>query len=208
MLIMPKVIPQPYSPFLGHLPLFMAIRRTHLRNVQTTSTFFLRLLSLHWETYFPGAADPPAVIYLDLWPLVGEPIAIVNDAAMCQAVVAERHPPRHEQVKILSRAIATKRNLFEWDGAVHRVWRARLNPGFSMKNLLAHVAAGRLVDEVGIFAAGILALAPVAPPWGEGEDEDEDEDAREKKEAGWGEVFQMYPRTVALTFDIICSVSL
>lgn len=126
-----------------------------------------------------------------------EPVAIVNDAAMCQAIVAERNPPRHEQVKILSRAIATKRNLFEWDGPAHRVWRTRLNPGFSMKNLLAHVAMGRVVDEVSVFAEGIKALAPA--PRG---------DEKEEEEPGWGPVFQMFPRAVALTFDIICSVAL
>lgn len=132
---------------------------------------------------------------------MAEPIAIVNDAAMCQAIVAERNPPRHEQVKILSRAIATKRNLFEWDGPAHRVWRTRLNPGFSMKNLLAHVAMGRVVDEVGVFAEGIKALAP-APQGDEKEEEEEEEGV------GWGQVFQMFPRAVALTFDIICSVAL
>lgn len=153
----------------------------------------MRFLILDWKTYFPDCIDrggPPEVLYLDLWPLVDQPIAIVNDAALCQVIVSERLPVRHEQVKQLSRAISGDRNLFEWDGAQHRLWRMRLNPGFSMKNLLAHVAMGRVVDEVGIFVEGIKKFLPK-----DGGD-------------GWGEVFQMYPRTVALTFDIICSVAL
>lgn len=69
-----------------------------------------------------------------------------------------------------------------------------------MKNLLGHVAMGRVVDEVVIFAENIKRLAPVAKD-GEGDEEDEEE-------AKWGEVFQMFPMAVALTFDIICSVAL
>lgn len=193
-----KAIPQPYSLVLGHLPLLIAIRRTHFKDASPPSHYFLRFLALHWATYFPGCADPPAVIYLDLWPLVSQPIAIVHNAPMCQALVAERTPPRHDQVKRLSRGIAGTRTLFEWDGAAHRVWRTRLNPGFSMKNLLGHVAMGRVVDEVVVFAESIKKLAPPVEDGGD----------KEGEEANWGEVFQMFPRAVALTFDIICSVAL
>lgn len=215
-----QVLAEPYSLLLGHIPLFFAVRRAHLKDAGASVSFFLRFLILHWETYFPacvssspgkGGAEnkgsPPPVIYLDLWPLVSQPIAIVNDAALCQIIVSERVPIRHEQGKQLSRSIAGPRNLFEWDGALHRLWRTRLNPGFSMKNLLGHVAMGRLVDEVEVFADTIKGSAGSSSSSkrdhgeeGDGGDDDDDD--------GWGEVFQMFPRAVALTFDIICSVAL
>lgn len=116
------------------------------------------------------------------------PLIYIVDPALCQAVVSERFPPRHPLMKYLARAIAGDRQLFEWDGAEHRLWRMRLNPGFSTKNLQTHIAKGRLVEDVCMFAER---LKRSAGPGGE-----------------WGEVFQMLPRAIDLTFDVICGVSL
>ncbi|KAJ4395993.1 hypothetical protein N0V93_000209 [Gnomoniopsis smithogilvyi] len=179
-------IAAPYSFFLGHLPLIrkLSSKLPHdANNVYSTRDF-----ATNWQKYFPNAAAAPAVVYLDLWPVASSPIAVLTDPGLSQQLVSGRFPPRHDQLKRLARAIAGKRNLFEWDGAEHRLWRTRLNPGFSIRSLQSHIAKGRIVDEVQLFAK------------------------RMKESAGpdgaWGTPFQMFPKAVDLTFDIICGVML
>lgn len=171
---------------LGHLALVRKLGNElphDANNVYNTKD-----LTANWQKYFPNATIPPAVVYLDLWPVASSPIAVLRDPGLSQQLVSGRFPPRHEQLKYLARSVAGKRNLLEWDGAEHRLWRTRLNPGFSMRTLQNHIANGRMVDEVETFAE------------------------RLKKSAGpdgaWGEAFQMFPRAVDLTFDIICGVML
>lgn len=168
------------------MPLFAKISRLHPKD--TTDNYRTRELVLNWPLYFPDAPACPPVIYLDVWPLNSEPMALINDPALCQAVTADRFPPRHDLVKSLARVPGGTRQLFEWDGARHRLWRARLNPGFSARNLQAHVARGRLVDEVCTFAERIRASCGA--------------------DGGWGEVFPLFPRAIDLTFDIICGAVL
>ncbi|CAN8106030.1 unnamed protein product [Discula destructiva] len=152
------------------------------------NVYSTRDLATKWAEYFPGAENAPDVVYLDLWPVASAPIAILRDPAVSHQIVAGRFPPRHEQAKYLSRAIAGVRNLFEWDGDEHRLWRTRLNPGFSTRSLQVHISKGKIVEEAQMFAE------------------------RMKRSAGpdgaWGEAFQVFPRAVDLTFDIICGVVL
>lgn len=60
-----------------------------------------------------------------------------------------------------------------------------------MRNLLALIARGRLVDETEIFRERIRKMC------GDGEGD-----------KAWGKVFEMLPLTIDLTFDIICGASM
>lgn len=172
--------------FLGHLPLIRKLGSS--LPVDSNNVYSTRELAVNWPKYFPDATTAPAIVYLDLWPVASSPIAVLRDPGFSQQLVSGRFPPRHEQLKYLARSVAGERNLFEWDGAEHRLWRTRLNPGFSMRSLQSHVAKGRLVDEVRTFVE------------------------RMKRSAGpdgaWGKPFRMFPKAVDLTFDIICGVML
>lgn len=181
-----QVVPAPYSILLGHLPLFKQLAGSFPKDAN--GAYVMRQLVIDWPTYFPGATSCPPVIYLDLWPIFSSPMLRVNDAALCQDVIGGRFPPRHELSKYLARAISRNENLFEWDGAEHRLWRSRLNPGFSAKNLQMQVAKGKLVEEVSVFVERLKKSAGA--------------------DGGWGEPFQMFPRAIDLTFDIICGVVL
>jgi cytochrome P450 len=139
----------------------------------------------NWRTYFPNETSCPPVLYLDIWPLQ-EPIALVLDPTMCQDLVQERNQPRHHQGKHLIKAIASDRNLVAFDGGVHRLWRSRLNPGFSLRNLQSHMPG--LVAELNVFVDNLKATAG--------------------KDGAWGTVFPLLPRAVDLTFDIIGRVVL
>lgn len=180
-------MPAPHSIFLGHLPLILQVKRLFPRDA--AQAYVVRELLLNWQLYFPTHPGPPSVIYLDLWPITPTPLVIASDPALNQLITgSDRSPPRHEQVKILSRAVGGPRQLFVFDDAEHRLWRSRLNPGFSARNLHSWVAHGRLIDELCIFAE------------------------RMRKHAGhdgaWGEIFTFYPLAIDLTFDIICGLVL
>lgn len=78
------------------------------------------------------------------------------------------------------------KDLISMDIPTHRIWRSRLNPGFSLKNLLSQTPI--LIEEVGIFVQRLREQA--------GDD------------GKFGNIFNLFDRTVALTFDIITRVSL
>ncbi|PSR97706.1 cytochrome P450 [Coniella lustricola] len=180
-------IPSNHSLLFGHLLVMRNIMKAYPADGH--SNYLVKELVLNWRDHFPaGTASCPKVLYLDIWPMESQPIAVFNDPMLSQALAADRFPPRHERVKFLGRAVAGPNQLFEWDGAHHRLWRTRLNPGFSMRNLLALVARGRLVDETEIFRDRLRKLCG-AP-------------------GHWGAVFEMLPLTIDLTFDIICGAAL
>lgn len=139
----------------------------------------------HWREYFPSAQACPPIIYLDPWPMA-EPMAVLVDPSMCQELVQERCAPRHGMIKHLVKYLCGGRSLTDWGGSLHRLWRSRLNPGFSAKNLQSHM--GTFVEEVGIYADRLKAAAG---PHGD-----------------WGRVVQLLPLSVDLTFDIIGRVAL
>ncbi|POS76442.1 hypothetical protein DHEL01_v205151 [Diaporthe helianthi] len=181
---------QPITPehslVFGHLMLLKRIRNLYPKD--SASTYATRHIVMNWKQYFPNLTSCPSVIYLDFWPFIGEAVALIVDPAMCQHVTADRFPIRHEQGKYLAWTMSGPRNLFAFDGEEHKRWRARLNPGFSARNLQSHIAGGQIIDEVLIFAKRI------------------------KEHAGadgqLGEVFQLFPLAIDLTFDIICRIVL
>lgn len=179
-------IPAEHSLVLGHLMLLKRIRDIYPKN--SASTFATRHIVMNWREYFPKSTSCPSVVYLDFWPFSSEPVAIIIDPSMCQVVTADRFPIRHDQGKYLAWLMSGPRNLFAFDGEEHKRWRTRLNPGFSARNLQSHIAGGQIIDEVLVFKE------------------------RMKKHAGadgqLGEVFQLFPLAIDLTFDIICRIVL
>jgi cytochrome P450 len=181
-----QVVTPEHSLVFGHLMLLKRIRDLYPKD--SASTYATRHIVMNWRQYFPGSNTCPSVIYLDFWPFSSEPVAIIMDPEMCQTVTADRFPIRHDQGKYLAWLMSGPRNLFAFDGDVHKKWRARLNPGFSARNLQQHIARGKMIDEVLTFAERI------------------------KKHAGadgqLGDVFQLFPLAIDLTFDIICRIVL
>ncbi|KAH8196819.1 hypothetical protein TruAng_009022 [Truncatella angustata] len=124
-------------------------------------------------------------MYIDLWP-VRDSMAMILDPGMCQELVLEKNPPRHPMIKHFIRAIAGTRNLTWFDSAQHRLWRSRLAPGFSLRNIQSHMPA--VIEEIEVFVQNLKASTT--------------------SDGSWGSVFPLFPKTVDLTFDIIGRVVL
>ncbi|KAH8671470.1 cytochrome P450 [Xylariales sp. PMI_506] len=172
-----------HSALLGHIHIMGRIASLYPNDAHRT--YGLIHLAQHWREFFPNEKECPGIIYLDIWPLQ-EPMAMVVDPAMCQDLVVDRNQDRHFQGKFLIKAIAGTRNLSFWDGAEHRLWRSRLNPGFSLRNIQSHMPA--IIDEVVTFVDNLKATA--------------------SDDGSWGKVFPILPRAIDLTFDIIGRVVL
>ncbi|KAK8090638.1 cytochrome P450 [Apiospora phragmitis] len=176
-------IAEPHSLVWGHLQMMVAIRALFPKDAHNHHAQIYMVQN--WPKFFPGAAARPPVIYLDLWPVL-EPFAFVVDPAMCQDLVQDRLRPRHPQIKHLIRYISGARNLTGWDQPVHTLWRSRLNPGFSARNLQSHMPT--FIEEVETFVSLLKAKAP--------------------KDGSWGGMFQLLELTTNMTFDIICRVAM
>ncbi|KAK8123985.1 Cytochrome P450 monooxygenase aflN [Apiospora kogelbergensis] len=134
-----------------------------------------------WKKHFPEASECPPVIYLDLWPIMPEPFAMIVDPALASQLTQETPQPRHPIFKWAQVPITGGLDLLSADPVNHKLWRSRLIPGFSPRNLATHVPA--MIEEVQTFADIVKSKA------GKGGD--------------WGDMFTFYDKTVALTFDVI-----
>ncbi|KAK8028627.1 cytochrome P450 [Apiospora marii] len=176
-------IAEPHSLVWGHLKMMVAIRANF---PQDAHNHYAQIYMVqNWQKFFPGVEERPPILYFDLWPVL-DPFAFVVDPAMCQDIVQDRLQPRHPQIKHLIKYISGERNLTGWDQPVHTLWRSRLNPGFSARNLQSHMPT--FIEEVQLFVDLLKAKAP--------------------KDGSWGEMFQLLDRTTNMTFDIICRIAM
>ncbi|KAK7998204.1 hypothetical protein PG989_006244 [Apiospora arundinis] len=174
-------IAEPHSFVWGHLKMLGGIRAPLPGDAH--NHYAQIYMVQNWQKFFPGVDERPGVLYLDLWPVL-EPFAFVVDPAMCQDLVQDRVQPRHPQNKHLIRYFSGENNVIAWDRPVHTLWRSRLTPGFSARNLQSHLPV--FIEEVGTFVDLLKAKAP--------------------KDGSWSNVFQLMERTAAMTFGIICRV--
>ena len=177
-------VPQPYSVLFGHLRL-MSILRKGLPS-DAHDTYVLRRLALEWQDYFSTAAKCPPVVYLDLWPFLSEPLILVISSQACAQLTQENPQPRHSLFQWALTPLTSGKDLTSVDMPTHRIWRSRLNPGFSSKSMMSQVDA--LIEEVTIFVKNLKDKAG--------------------KKSTWGEKFTLYDITVSLTFDVILRTTL
>ncbi|TGO81629.1 hypothetical protein BPOR_1076g00020 [Botrytis porri] len=172
-------VPKPYSILLGHIPLMKALREGLPSDAH--DTYVARKLSLNWKDYFPDASSPPPLAYLDLWPFLSRPLIMVFSPQACAQLTQDTPQPRHSLIRWSLTPLTGGKYLTSVDTSTHRVWRSRLNPGFSPKNLISQM--DMLLEEVTIFVQKLKAKV--------GENKN------------WGDSFTIYEDVVSLTFDII-----
>ncbi|KAI1819274.1 cytochrome P450 [Xylaria intraflava] len=172
-------VPEPHSLLLGHLPLMKRLRRDLPKDAH--DTYAQLKLTVNWHEYFPKLSKCPPIIYLDLWPFVTYPLIQATSPEACYQMTQQKPQPRHPMFGWAISPVTGGRDLIAMDIPTHRVWRSRLNPGFSLRNLTSLVPI--LTEEVEIFVRKLREEA--------GGDEN------------FGALFPLYKKTVALSFDMI-----
>ncbi|KAI0400706.1 cytochrome P450 [Xylaria palmicola] len=107
-------------------------------------------------------------------------------AEACFQLTQENPQPRDSTFRWAMFPVTRGKDMISMKTSDHRVWRSRLNPGFSSRNLMLGLPV--LLEEVGIFAHQLKTQANI--------------------NNGWGDTFTLYERTVNLTFDIIMRTAL
>lgn len=169
-----------HSLLLGHLPILR--RLTSSIPSDFHPNYIPQFIVENWSTLFPEQKECPGVLYLDTWPLA-QPIIFTIDSEFASQFMQESpHAlPRARMSKSYLRPLTHSLDLFSINTAEWKTWRARLNPGFSAKNIVTLLP--ELLEEVCVFAD---LLRDRAGPDGE-----------------WGEVFPLELLTTNLTMDVI-----
>lgn len=121
------------------------------------------------------------MVYLDLFPILSQPLILVTDPETCSQLTQVTPQPRHSLFRWALAPLTGARDLTCVDMATHRLWRSRLNPSFSPKNMMSNIDA--VLEEVTVFTDKL----------------------KDKTGNGgsWGELFTLYDDTAGLTFDVI-----
>ncbi|KAI0530097.1 cytochrome P450 [Xylaria digitata] len=177
-------VPEPYSMLYGHIQFFKQLKKGLPKDAH--GSYAQRNLALNWQKYFPNAAQCPPIIYIDLWPFLTQPLIMAISPEACFQLTQENPQPRDSTFRWAMFPVTGGKDMISMNTSDHRLWRSRLNPGFSSRNLM--LALPVLLEEVGIFAQQLKAQAGM--------------------DKGWGDIFTLYDRTVSLTFDIIMRTAL
>lgn len=179
MLMNRQPVPEPHSMLFGHVQFFKQLK--HGLPKDAHGSYAQRNLALHWQKYFPNATSCPPIVYIDLWPFLQQPLIMAISPEACFQLTQENPQPRDSTFKWAMFPVTRGEDMISMNMSDHRVWRSRLNPGFSSRNLMSGLPV--LLEEVGTFARQL------------------------KEKAGlrneWGDTFTLYEKTVSLTFDII-----
>ena len=135
----------------------------------------------NWKEYFPQAKKIPPVIYLDLWPVMSQPFIWVIDPEACYQHAQLTPLKRHKLVAWALYPMTGGRDLMSVNEASHRVWRNRLNPGFSPRTMMQNLPA--IIAEFEVFANSLRTMSG--------------------RDGEWSGMFRMQKKIIALTFDLI-----
>ncbi|KAF7516103.1 hypothetical protein G7054_g14296 [Neopestalotiopsis clavispora] len=174
----------PHSWIFGHLIFMGEFRKDHPEdaNIYNMQSWFMDNL----ERFFPGEETIPPVIYLDLWPLIHNPMLMTTHPAVSAQYTQLKSMPKSRTSIDYLTPLTGNKDIVSVEGEEWKHWRSRLNPGFSPRNITALLP--ELVEEMLVFMEGLKKLAG--------------------KDGAWGEVFQLEEKTTNLTFDIIIRASL
>ncbi|KAK4654092.1 hypothetical protein QC762_401000 [Podospora pseudocomata] len=142
---------------------------------------YLPILILeNWRELFPQCENRPPVLYLDMWPFAQPFLLPLLLPIAVQFTQDHSLPKAHEQNKILQ-PLTKNKDLSTMDGNEWKVWRKRLNVGFSIQNITNRIPD--MLDEVEKFYDKL--------------------EAKAGRNGEWGPVFQMELQTTKLAMDMI-----
>lgn len=169
----------PHSWLFGHLPVLFKWRGESPEDI--SFYLFQTWLSKQGKTYFPnGDGRMPGVVYMDLWPLTYS-YAFVHDAEAGTQFTVSPNLDKHAVVADYLNLMTKGMDLFAGNGKFWKTWRNRLNPGFSARHMATLMP--ELLEEVAVFVDILKGKAG--------------------SNGSWGPVFQLEPKAINLTFDVI-----
>lgn len=182
MLVQGLPVPTSHSLLFGHIPLLKKLKNGLPKDAH--DTYIHQELALNWPKYFSKEhTQCPPVIYLDLWPLLNQPLIYATSPEACYQLTQQKpEQPRHPMFSWAMAPVTGGKDLIAMDIPTHRLWRSKLNPGFSTQNILSQTPL--LIEEINIFVAKL------------------------RDRASKEETFSMYDHLVALAFDVITRGSL
>ncbi|KAK0706155.1 cytochrome P450 [Lasiosphaeria miniovina] len=167
-----------HSWVLGHLEIVGKLLQDMPSDAH--GNYLPMLILENWRTLFPNCTQRPPVVYLDMWPFA-QPLLLPMTLPVAVQVTQERSLTKAREQKDILYPLTRNRDLSSMEGAEWRLWRKRLNPGFSIQTITGRIPD--LMDEVEKFYAALESHA--GPNW------------------TWGAVFPLEAETIKLALSII-----
>ena len=134
----------------------------------------------NWKELFPGCSKCPPVAYIDLWPFAPPTMISLSPDISAQFTQDYSLIKAHQQKHFLY-PLTHNLDVSSMDGAEWKLWRKRLNPGFSIQNITSRIPD--VLEEVQDFVDRI--------------------ESKAGKNGTWGEVFPLEDATISLALDVI-----
>ncbi|KAJ2900160.1 hypothetical protein MKZ38_002574 [Zalerion maritima] len=172
----------PHSWLLGHIGLIASLPPSDFP-MDAYGNYMQTRFQKNWKKIFPERETCPHVLYVDMWPFF-QPVVIVTDPEVATQYMSHPSTPKHPIARRFLYPLTQNLDLVTSEGQLWKTWRARLNPGFSARNLLGLLP--EILEEVDTF---VEILRSKTGNQNEGE--------------GWGDLFEMEGCTTNMTFDVI-----
>lgn len=167
-----------HSMILGHLEVIGKLMSGLPSDAH--GDYMMMKIQENWRELFPNCSKCPPVIYVDLWPFASPMIISVNPDMSAQFTQDYSLPKAYQQKRVLY-PLTRNRDVASMEGSEWKVWRKRLNPGFSIQNITSRIPD--ILEEVEAFAEVLK--------------------GRAGKNGTWGDVFPLEEATTNLAMDII-----
>lgn len=142
--------------------------------------YMMMKIQENWRELFPGSLKCPPVVYIDLWPFASPMIISVNPTVSAQFTQDHSLPKARQQKRVLY-PLTHNRDVASMEGLEWRLWRKRLNPGFSIQNITSRIPD--MLEEVEDFVEVLR--------------------DRVGRDGAWGPVFPLEEATTNLAMDVI-----
>ncbi|KAH6689634.1 cytochrome P450 [Plectosphaerella plurivora] len=167
-----------HSWIWGHLPVMGEVME--MLPSDAHSDYMMMMIQEHWKRFFPQCKSCPPVIYLDGWPMTPRLVICINTALSLQ-FTTERSLLKARQQKEILYPLTKNRDVPSMEGAEFKLWKKRLNPGFSNQYITARIPD--IIEETEDFVKILESKAGV--------------------DGSWGNVFQLGEITTGLALDVI-----
>jgi cytochrome P450 len=149
-----------HHPLWGHLHLIGPLMAALPSDAH--GDYLMLVIQKNWKTLFPNLQRCPPAAYVDMWPFA-PPHLIALHPAMAAQFTQEVSRLKPLEQKRFMYPITRNHDLTSYEGAEWKVWRKRLNPGFSSAMITSRVP--ELLEEVEVFVETLRKQASADGTW-------------------------------------------